>query len=186
MKFLRNLILSGCLVFGGLVARSQEKATQPGPKAPIEYNLSGCTRSHFNADHVLVFNGKMEFTHQLVGAGKVEKNSPDEDISLDYKEDQVDKDGNKKFHAEIVVGEHKVEMNGFIHGDKIIGLVLVDGNLFESEYGQVGTVDDLAKAHPGPDKDEDFKFCLSLKQLGRDEVPQALMNWLKTDKTQQN
>lgn len=185
MKFLRGLILAGCLMFGGFVARSQQ-ATQPGPKAPVEYNLSGCTPDGYVADHVLVFNGKFEYTHSLVAAGKVEKNSPDDDIVFDYKEEPVDKDGNKKFHAELVVNEHKVEINGFIRGEKLIGLVLVDGKLFQAIYGQAGTVEQMAKDHPGPKDDPDFQFCMELQPKGRDEVPQALMQWLKADKTQTN
>lgn len=172
MRFLRGLIFAGCLIFGELTVHSQ------APKPPVEYNFAGCTAKGFNVDHILVYNNKLEFTHHLVSAGKVEKNSPEDELVFDYREESKDKDGNTKFHAEYSEEGHKAEINGIIRGDKLIGLILVDGVFVEAVYGQVGKVEDIAKDHTGADSDKDFQFCLELHQHPKEEVPQELVKWL--------
>ena len=179
MKFLRGLILAVLLGASSLTAGQQARLAEPRPV--VEYNIGSCGGQTFTVAHVVFSENEkheksLEFTYHVEGTHDqpvVAKTEGGDHLVFAVKLEPKDKDGDVKYHAEAKFEEKKLELNGLIRGEHIIGILLVDGELGHVFYGRVGKVDDMVKV-----LDVDFSFCVDLHRAGVEAIPQALAEWL--------
>jgi hypothetical protein len=182
MKFFRAIILATMLVLG-VASITEVRSAWPEPKPVVEYNFGMCGGDIFTVSHAVLSTdekGKQSliFTYRLSDPQTVVKNEGNELISFAFKPEPKDKDGDQKFKGEAKLDGHVLVLNGLIRGDRVVAILMVDGELGHLLYGGVGKVDDMVKV-----ADEDSAFCGMLHGISIDQLPKALASWLLEDKS---
>lgn len=167
MKILRNAILAVLL---GLCTTSQVRP-QAKPEPVVEYVLGSCGGRSFTVQHAVIVDGKLTFDYFLTDPKTAKKD--DAPLTFAYKAQPVDKDGTVQFSATVKYEGSDLELRGFIHGDRMVALLLVDGELGRIYYGVPGKVDDMVKG-----VEDKIQFCTDLHAVNTDAIPGMIVDWV--------
>lgn len=173
MRILRALVLGFLLVMA-----TPAVPQQPEPKPVVEYNIASCGGSDFTVVHAVLNSDKTKFTFSdFLTSPTTSKKDPDPMV-FDYKEEPKDKDGNISFTASGVLDKSQLVISGVIRGNRLVGVLTVDGDLGHLYYGYLGSLGDITIG-----AEDKFNFCTGLRSIGREKIPEALTQWLLDDET---
>jgi hypothetical protein len=158
MKFLRNLVVAVGLMFT-VPAIAQDKSVS------VEYNIASCGSHDFTVIHVVLNEDrtKATFGDFLISPTTIKKE--DNPVVFDWAEKPKNENGIIQFTATTTYEKSKLEINGARLGNRIIGILTVNGDLGHLYYGYVGSHDDLTVG-----VEEQYNNCNELQSTPDDQI----------------
>jgi hypothetical protein len=169
MRIFRALALGAALMLA-----TPAVPQQPEPKpVVVEYNIASCGGQDFTVIHVVLNEDhtKLTFGDFLSDATTTKK--VDEPLVFDYKEEPKSENGVVQFSAATIYKSHKLTIDGARLGNRVIGVLLLDGDLGHVYYGFIGNHDDITVG-----VDEAFKSCIEIQQMDQKAIAQRLLEFL--------
>src|SRR5271166_2113439 len=123
MKIFRALVL------GALLAMATPAVPQqPAPKPVVEYNIANCG-SKFTIVHVVMNEDRTKLTFGQFLISPTELKTDIDPLVFDYAEEKPDEDGDVQFQGIAKLEGHKLELDGYTRGNRIIAVLMVDDKL---------------------------------------------------------
>lgn len=167
MRIVRSLVLAVSL-FLAIPAIAQA----PVP-ALVEYNVAGCGGQDFTVIHVVLDAGKKTITFGDFLTSPTDVKKENDPLVFSYEEQPKDEDGIIEFKGTATIDKSKLELAGARRGNRIIGILFVDGELGHLYYGYVGPESDIVA-----NVLDSYQACVDLRQMPREDMPKALVLFL--------